>query len=42
MTACHLPVLKSVLNLEAFLGLVMRKDYVHVVDLVVAALNVTG
>lgn len=40
--AGHLPVLKSVLNSEAFLGLVMRKDYAHVADLVVPAPSVKG
>jgi len=37
-----LPVLKSVLNSEAFLRLPMRKDYAHVAEFVVPAPSVKG
>jgi multiple sugar transport system substrate-binding protein len=40
--AGHLPVLKSVLNSEAFLRLPMRKDYAHVAEFVVPAPSVKG
>ena len=40
--AGHLPVLKSVLNSEAFLGLPMRKDYANVAEYLVSSPNVKG
>lgn len=40
--AGHLPVLRSVLKSEAFLGLPMRKDYVQVAEFVVPAPSVRG
>lgn len=40
--AGHLPVLRSVLKSEAFLGLPMRKDYAQVAEFVVPAPSVRG